>query len=338
VPTGGRGKAGGIRMADTPAEAARELDALLGGTLKGHTIRGCRIETRIAGGREVYLSLSIDAGSGSVRVLVSAEGGVDIEAVAPEAIHQGLAAPDETSVQALAADLAGQLTEDIRAPVGEALSRAAHALFATEALLLEINPLFVRSNGTWLAGDAKIILDDNAFPRQPGLVSMAHARAAAYPETEFKLVEDFDYIELDPAGTVGMVTTGAGLSMMLVDQLADSGISAFNFCDMRTGQMKGSPHRLKLVLERMRDAPGIRAMLVNVFAGITDLGEFSRLLVQALNETPGLADIPIVARLIGNGLAEAEATLAQSGARVILEPDLDRALAIVTRLVRGDAQ
>jgi len=335
VPTGGRGKAGGIRLADSAADVERELAALLGSTLKGHAVRGCRVETRIKGGREIYLSLSADAASGGVMMLVSAMGGVDIESVAPEHILRATVSPDLAAVLAALPDLTTPLPADLRTPVGEALTAAARAFFASEALLLEINPLFVRADGGWLAGDAKVILDDNAFPRHPELVAMAQARADAYPETVFKLNEDFDFIVLDQAGTVGMVTTGAGLSMMMVDQLGDAGVSAFNFCDMRTGQMKGSPHRLKLVFDQMSQAPNLAVMLVNVFAGITHLGEFARLLVEAIAQTPHLPQVPIVARLLGNGLAEAEATLTQLGDQVILEPDLDKALALAAAFAKG---
>ena len=131
-----------------------------------------------------------------------------------------------------------------------------------------------------------------------------------------------------------MVTTGAGLSMMLVDELAERGLRAFNFVDMRTGQMKGDPHRLVLVLERMREGPNIKVLLINVFAGITHLGEFSRLLVRALDQVPALKNIPIVARLLGNGLEEARQVLLDAKAPVYLETDLEEALARVAELVK----
>jgi Succinyl-CoA synthetase, beta subunit len=333
VPTGGRGKAGGIRMADTMEDVAREVAALNGTTLKGHAVRGSRVEQRVRGGTEAYASLSVDAASGGVVILLSASGGVEIEAVEESAILRATAAPDQASVLKATGGLVAQLPEPMQKPLAEALARLSDVFFSQEALLVEVNPLFVADDGVWIAGDAKVILDDNALERHDDLVAMAHERADAYPETEIKLREGFDYIELDPAGTVGMVTTGAGLSMMLVDQLADAGISAFNFCDMRTGQMKGDPHRLKLVLRAMSKGGNIRVLLVNVFAGITHLGEFSRLLVTALQDTPELGDVPIVARLLGNGLDEARQILTDAKARVFLEPDLDDALARVEALV-----
>ena len=336
VPTGGRGKAGGIRMADTVTEVETRLQALLGSTLKGHPVRGCRVEQRVIGGTEAYVSLSVDAQSGGVQLLMSAAGGVEIEALANQAgaILSAVAAPDLASLQAVGRELIAKLPQVQQKPMGEAVERLAAAFMATEALLVEVNPLFLQPDGSWLAGDAKVILDDNAFERQPALVAMAHARKDAYPETEFKLTEDFDYIDLDTDGEVGMVTTGAGLSMMLVDELAERGLRAFNFVDMRTGQMKGDPHRLVLVLERMREGPNIKVLLINVFAGITHLGEFSRLLVRALDQVPALKNIPIVARLLGNGLEEAHQVLLDAKTPVYLETDLEEALARVAELVK----
>ena len=334
VPTGGRGKAGGIRMADSPAQARGHLQALLGSKLKGHTVHGCRIEQRVQGGTEAYLSLSADGASGGVRILMSAQGGVEIESMI-EGVLSVVCAPDLDALRAGIDGLAESVPAASRGVLREAGHRLAEAFMASEALLVEVNPLFVRPDGRWLAGDAKLILDDNALARHPQLVAMAHERRQAYPETEFKLTEDFDYIDLDPDGEVGLVTTGAGLSMMLVDQLAESGLSAFNFVDMRTGQMKGDPHRLVLVFERMRRGRRIKVLLVNVFAGITHLGEFSRLLVQALGQVPALQGVPIVARLLGNGLEEAQQVLADAGVPVYLETDLEEALARVTMLVKG---
>lgn len=337
VPAGGRGKAGGIRMAGTREDVADHLAALLGSRVLGHTVHACRVEQRIQGGHEAYLSLSVDPLSGGVRILMSAAGGVDVESLAHQdgALHAAVAAPDAASVREAARGLANNIEDRHRAAIQDAAGRLAAAFFDMEALLLEVNPLFLRADGDWVAGDAKIILDDNALPRHADLAAMVHARSQAYPETEFKLVEDFDYVELDPQGEIGLVTTGAGLSMMLVDQLAESRMSVFNFLDIRTGQMRGDPHRLMRVFECMRSGRNIKVLLVNVFAGITHLGEFARLLVHALAHSPALGGVPVVARLVGNGQDEARDILLQSGTPVFLEEDMEAALARVAEVLRG---
>src|SRR4029079_10629877 len=129
-----------------------------------------------------------------------------------------------------------------------------------------------------VAGDAKVVVDLGAVERQPRIAALIEQRPQTYADANRKLVEGFDYVELDPDGEIGLVTTGAGLSMMLIDELTAHGMKPLNFCDIRTGQMRGSPSRVMRVLEWITARPSLRAVLVSVFAGITDLGEFGKLL------------------------------------------------------------
>jgi succinyl-CoA synthetase beta subunit len=211
--------------------------------------------------------------------------------------------------------------------------RAAALALATvflerEALLVEVNPLFVKADGTWLAGDAKIVTDDNALDRQPDLRELLKQRARIYPEVALKLEHGFDYVVVDPEGEIGLLTTGAGLSMMLIDELRAAGLKPFNFLDIRTGGLRGETRRLVQVLKWMGEAPRVRVVLINIFAGITELGEFSSLLVAAMREVPALK-VPAVARLVGNGLPAAREVLSAAG--VALHTDLDAALADVRK-------
>ena len=140
-----------------------------------------------------------------------------------------------------------------------------------------------------------------------------------------KLTEGFDYVELAPRSEVGLLTTGAGLSMMLIDEMVARGIEPFNFCDVRAGLLRGDPRRLAQVLRWIGRGTAVRALFVNIFAGVTDLGEFARLLLEALEALPALR-VPIVARLIGNGFEDARETLAASRIPITVETDLERAL------------
>ena len=176
-------------------------------------------------------------------------------------------------------------------------------------MLIEINPLFVYPDGRWVAGDAKIVTDDNALPRQKALESLVEARAAAYPDVARKHEHGFDYVVVDPEGEIGLLTTGAGLSMMLIDELRAAGLKPYNFLDIRTGGLRGETKRLTQVLKWIGEGQKVRVLLVNIFAGITDLGEFSRLLVEAIAAAPQLK-VPVVARLVGNGLPAAREVLA----------------------------
>ncbi len=181
-----------------------------------------------------------------------------------------------------------------------------------------------------------MILDANALPRQPEIEALIRARRDAYPEAFEKLESGFDWIEIDPEGEIGLVSAGAGLSMMLIDELTARGLRPFNFCDLRSGQMRCDPARLLEVLSRLSAGRRVRTVLVNIFAGITNLGEFARLFIQATDALPGFR-LPVVARLIGNGLDEAQAIFADRGLALLIEPNLDRALEAVARAVRGSA-
>ncbi|MGE3870877.1 MAG: hypothetical protein AB7F51_15350, partial [Pseudorhodoplanes sp.] len=199
--------------------------------------------------------------------------------------------------------------------------------------LAEINPLFV-DGGAGRAGDAKIVVDMNAVPERPALLRIFEDNRDLYPDAWRKLSEGFDYVEIDRAGQIGLVTTGAGLSMMLIDELVAAGGRPINFCDMRTGQMRGKPDRLLRIFDWLQEAGHLRVVLVNVFAGITDLGEFAELLLEARRQRPGLR-VPFVARLVGNGAERARKLIGEAACGIELEPDLERAIARSVALARG---
>jgi succinyl-CoA synthetase beta subunit len=331
LPAGGRGKAGGILRADTPDQLRRAVDGLLGTRIAGHEICECRIEAAVAAGCEAYASLSIDPKGAAIRILLSPIGGIDVETEAAAALLRGAAAPDRAALAREVCRLAERLPEHLQAPFSEAGTVMADAFLSLEAVLLEINPLFVWEDGLWMAGDAKLVIDANALPRQDTLRTLLERRASAYSETAFKLDQGFDFVVIDGEGEIGLVTTGAGLSMKIIDELREEGFSPYNFCDIRSGQMRGDPSRLIEALRRIADGPRIRAVLVNIFAGITDLGEFAELLIAALKAVPELK-APVVARLIGNGEERAEAIIRACELPLKLERDLDQALALVLRL------
>lgn len=323
VPVGGRGKAGGIRRCDAPEKIAAALRDMLGTRLKGHTVRACLIE-QAASGAERYLAMMVDPPNYGVRVIYLAEGGMEVEQ-AGGADRAGVCCAPE--VAAIVAALDGLLTrepEAIRAPIAALGRNLAEMLLARELALAEINPLFVGAAGC-VAGDAKVVVDLGAVDRQPRLAELIAEQPSIYLDAGRKLSEGFDYVELDPDGEIGLVTTGAGLSMMLIDELTARGFRPLNFCDVRTGQLRGSPQRLIRVLEWITARPSLRVVLVNIFAGITDLGEFASLLADAVAASPGLR-VPVVARLVGRGAGEARRILAEKRPDIAMEEDLQRAL------------
>jgi succinyl-CoA synthetase beta subunit len=172
VPTGGRGKAGGIRHSSTRVDLDRTVEALLRSTVRQHPVRECRIETQIRTDREAYISFSIDSAFGGIRILMSAVGGVDIESLneRDNVVMTKTVVSDLARVREAVLELTSQQPEDCRRQLSDAACRLTEVFFAHEATLLEINPLFLFADSSdWIIGDAKMILDENAFTRRPHL-------------------------------------------------------------------------------------------------------------------------------------------------------------------------
>ena len=328
VPVGGRGKAGGVVRCASRQDVAASVTRLLGSRLKGHQVDACLVEQAVAG-EERYLAVMVDAASYGLRVIYSAAGGVDVER---SGATQGRLCPPQPGavVEALAELIAGE-SEPVRGHIAVVGRRLADMLIERELALAEINPLFVSASGC-VAGDAKLVVDLGAVERQPRIAALIEARPAIYIDANRKLHEGFDYVELDPQGEIGLVTTGAGLSMMLIDELTARGSKPLNFCDIRTGQMRGSPARLMRVLEWITSRPSLRAVLVNIFAGITDLAEFGALLATAIEQTEAL-QVPVVARLVGRGAADARRILAERQPGMFVTEDLEEALRRIDAVV-----
>ena len=328
IAAGGRGKAGLVRKAASVEDVRKIGLAMIGGVVNGKRVVSVRVEQQVSQAEELYIGMLIDPGAAGVRVLISERGGVDIETLPSGAIRSESVMAQPDAIVAAVDRLTNGMPRAKRGALLEAASPLARFFFECEALLVEVNPLFVRADGTWTAGDAKVVTDDNALERQPRLRALVERRAVAYPEVALKLEHGFDYVVVDPDGEIGLLTTGAGLSMMLIDELRAAGLKPFNFLDIRTGGLRGETTRLVKVLQWIGEAPRVRVVLINIFAGITDLAEFSKLLVAAIREAPAL-NVPVVARLVGNGLPAAQAVLNEAG--IALHTDLDAALVDVKK-------
>lgn len=324
VPVGGRGKAGGVVLCRSDQDVGNALKRILGSSIKGHVVRSCLVEDAVEG-RETYLSIMVDADAGGVRLTFVAGGGVDVEAAA----HAGAArsvvceAEADAAIAALDELLAGESGED-RIAVERLAVKLIEMFFDERLILAEINPLFLGKAGA-VAGDAKVVIDTNTLEQRESLRALVERSPQTYPEAWRKLHEGFDLVELDPEGRIGLVTTGAGLSMMLVDELVARGGRPLNFCDIRTGQLRGDPARLIWVLEWLASRPQLRVVLINIFAGITDLTEFAGLLIEALHRVPDLR-AALVIRLVGNGESAARGLLAREMPDVAVFADLEAAM------------
>ncbi|MBM3527547.1 MAG: hypothetical protein FJX62_05615 [Alphaproteobacteria bacterium] len=333
VPVGGRGKAGGVVRCDTEPEVRAAQQRLLGASIKGHRIQRCLVEAAVAGHDEYYLSLMLDPAQYGVRVMLLREGGVDVGQAGAAQTQSRLCPPDTEAMAAAVAELAAGEPPARRAALIVAGKKLARLFMDRELMLAEINPLFVGADGC-IAGDAKIVIDLNAAERQPALTELIENAPAIYPDAIRKLRDGFDYVEVDPEGEIGLLTTGAGLSMMLIDEMTARGGKPLNFCDIRTGLLRGDPMRVIKVLGWIGERPNVKVLLVNIFAGITDLAEFANLLCIALERTPVLR-VPVVARIVGNRFDEARAILNEKRPDIAVEEDLTAALNRVDAILRG---
>jgi succinyl-CoA synthetase beta subunit len=333
VLVGGRGKAGGVRVARTRQEAETLAEVILGLRISGLPVRSVLVEEALAIQRELYLSISVDRAAGQPLILASGLGGVDIEEVArtdPDAISRlridpctGLR-PYHTLSLAQSVGLArGQFADFDRVVRG-----VYTALWSTEATLVEINPLVVTDSGGTIAVDAKMVLDDNALFRHPELSMLRPADEESAAERQAREA-GISYVRL--GGDIGCLVNGAGLAMATMDAVMLMGGAPANFLDIGGGARADTVSRaLQIILSDRR----VKVLLLNIFGGITRCDEVAAGLVDSLDAVA--TALPVVARLVGTNEAEGRAILEASGLRVTTATELSEA--VETAILAARAQ
>ena len=310
VLVGGRGKAGGVKLAGTPAEAEAAAAAILGMAIKGITVRRVLVAAAADIAHEYYLAATLDRAAQRVLVMGSAEGGVEIEEVAatrPQAILRVYAHPHLGLLDFQARQLAfglGLGGPHLRA-AGAVAQGLVACLLANDADLVEVNPLgLVRSTGpdgqavvTLECLDAKVTLDDSGLARHPGLEAMRDLDEEDPTDAKAR-AEGISFIKLD--GDIGCIVNGAGLAMTTMDLVKLYGGAPANFLDIGGGARSDQvAAAMGLILED----PGVRAILVNIFGGITRGDEVARGLVEARARQH--REVPMIVRIVGTNAAAA---------------------------------
>src|ERR671924_406485 len=310
VLTGGRGKAGGIKLADGPDEAAQHAEAILGLDIRGHVVRKLWIEKASDIEREYYLSLTFDRGAKKALFMFTTEGGVDIEEVAaerPGALVRLHVDPLEGFQPYQARRLvygAGIEDPNEQKQIAQIAERLYAAFVGTDAMLCEINPLIVTPEGEVKALDSKFTVDDNALFKHQDIEEMRDLEA--YPPEERKAREkDVTYVKLD--GEVGVLGNGAGLVMSTLDVVALAGGRPANFCDLGGG---GDAQGVVDALDVITRDPQVRSIFFNIFGGITRCDEVARGILAALEQMS--IELPIVVRLDGTNAEEGRILLADA--------------------------
>jgi succinyl-CoA synthetase beta subunit len=323
VKTGGRGKAGGVKLADTPDEAQEKAGRILGMDIKGHTVHSVLVaeDTDIA--REFYLSFLLDRAERTFLSMCTVEGGMEVEDLArerPDALARIPVSPLTGVDHAKALEIvrAGRLPEEAQEAAADLAERLWAVFTDEDATLVEVNPLVYTGDDRVVALDAKVTLDDNAAFRQdwdkfadPGAVDPLEARARA---------RHLNYVKLE--GSVGIIGNGAGLVMSTLDVVAYAGeefggIRPANFLDIGGG---ASAEVMANGLDIVLSDPSVRSVLVNVFGGITSCDAVANGIVSAmalLAERGEPVRHPIVVRLDGNNAAEGRRILSDAGLPVV---------------------
>ncbi|MHB8440227.1 MAG: ADP-forming succinate--CoA ligase subunit beta, partial [Acidimicrobiales bacterium] len=320
VKVGGRGKAGGIQLADDAQAVRLHAGNILGMDIKGHVVQRLWIERSSDIAREYYASFTLDRAAKKHLCMVSAKGGVDIEEVAetdPDAISRlhidpvdGLSAEDAARIVADAG-----LDPEARQQAAELLQSLYTCYVDGDCDLAEINPLILTTDGRVHALDAKVTLDDNAMFRHPEWGEFAGTETLDERE---KLAKEkgLNYIGL--SGSVGIIANGAGLAMSTLDVVNQVGGSAANFLDVGGG---ASADVMTAALEVINSDEAVRSIFVNIFGGITRCDEVAKGIVEALHRVELRS--PIVLRLDGTNADEGRSILAEHvSERLVVEPTM----------------
>jgi succinyl-CoA synthetase beta subunit len=310
VPVGGRGKAGGIKVAKDKEEAIRIASQILSMEIKGLPVKKVLVEEAAKIKTELYLGIVLDRGSKRNVVMVSKEGGVEIEEVAktnPEAIVKLPVHPYLGLRDYEARYLAYRLSDDPEiAKRIQSFIKALYRLYVeTDAQLAEINPLVVEEDGNVIALDAKIIIDDNALYRHPDLEALRDMDYENPEELEAK-AKGLSFVKLD--GNIGCCVNGAGLAMATMDVIKLYGGEPANFLDVGGSS---SPEKIKNAMELILRDKRVKAIFINIFGGITRCDDVATGLVQAYKELN--ITLPIVIRLTGTNEDKAREILNKSG-------------------------
>jgi succinyl-CoA synthetase beta subunit len=331
VHAGGRGKAGGVKLADDPADARAKAGAILGLEIKGLTVEKVLVTPIEVIASESYVGIVMDRATQRDVIMVSSEGGIDIEEVAaanPDAIRKLAVDPRYGLLPHQAMGLAWALYDDVK------LARKASAIImhlyeayqAAGATLVEINPLITTPEGEVKAIDAKMNIDDSVLFRVPEVAAMRDTSSEPPAETKARDA-GLSYIKLD--GQVGCVVNGAGLSMATMDMVKYYGGEPANFLDIGGSS---NPDKVVTALEIISADPRVKSILFNIFGGITRCDDVANGIVEATQRID--IDLPLAIRLTGTNEAEAIEILNQAGFTAMT--DMDEVVKAAVELAKGD--
>ncbi|TVT12711.1 ADP-forming succinate--CoA ligase subunit beta, partial [Amycolatopsis acidiphila] len=325
VKTGGRGKAGGVKLAKDPVEAREKADAILGLDIKGHITRRVLVTEASDIAEEYYFSFLLDRTNRTFLAMASAEGGMEIEQLAverPDALAKVPVDPIAGVDKAKALEILteGRFPEVIKERAADAVVKLWETFVAEDATLVEVNPLVRDPQDRIVALDGKVTLDENASFRHPGHEELVDKQAEDPLEAKAK-AKDLNYVKLD--GEVGIIGNGAGLVMSTLDVVAyagerHGGVKPANFLDIGGG---ASAEVMAAGLDVILNDPAVKSVFVNVFGGITACDAVATGIVEALKILGDEATKPLVVRLDGNNVDEGRRILNDANHPLVTQVD-----------------
>jgi succinyl-CoA synthetase beta subunit len=309
VLVGGRGKAGGVKLAKDPAEAKEKATEILGMDIKGETVEKVLVTEAVDIATEIYVGIILDRSTQKPLIMSSSEGGVEIEVVAkenPEAIHRLAIDPQVGMLGFEARDIAMKLHPDFKVArqIASIIEKLYTVYIQTDASLAEINPLIVTPEGEVKAIDAKINIDDSALFRHKDIEEMRDLSAEDAGEVKARDA-GLSFVRL--SGNVGCIVNGAGLAMATMDLVKTYGGQPANFLDIGGSS---NPEKVVSAMDIILEDKSVKSILFNIFGGITRCDDVARGLVAAFEQSGGLK-IPVVVRLTGTNEDEGKKILGQ---------------------------
>lgn len=332
VHAGGRGKAGGVKLAGSADEARSAASKILGMDIKGSKVRKVLVMEQVDISRELYLGLVFDRENRGCTLIASSAGGVDIEEVAektPEKIFKSYIHPlgGLSGYQARGAAYAMGLTGKTAQGASQAIQAMYSVYVSTDASLLEINPFVVRGDGSTIAIDSKMNFDDNALYRQKEVAALRDLGEEDPLEVEAKEA-DLAFVHL--GGEVGIIGNGAGLVMTTLDVVNAAGAKPANFLDIGGSS---SPEKVKRALEIVLREPGLKVIFINVFGGITRCDDVANGMVSVMKSIQ--VPVPVVIRMTGTNVELGRKILKDSGLNLETFNTMEEAAARAAAIVKG---
>lgn len=316
VPTGGRGKAGGVVIVEQTDDITPTIERLLQLEINGHIPTTLLVEEKLSTEKEFYLSLVVNRASQRVTLMANRGGGIEVEENVSDSYLRIPISPD-TDIKQIGQQLSDYFEcPDQTSRLQDLVQKLYTSLVRNDALLIEVNPLVLTTENHLIVADAKITLDDAAEFR--------------HPEWRFETpTQRANFVTLNPDGVVATIANGAGLAMATVDAVSDSGQQPANFLDIGGG---ASADTLLAAFRQLRQYPNVKAIVINIFAGITRSDEIAKAIITAQKQIDQLP--PLFIRLAGTGYEEASQILKE--ANIPLLPSLEACIAAAREAIGGN--